>query len=176
MHPVWHPFTQHAIEPPMRRIVQAEGAWLTCEDGARILDGISSWWVITHGHRHPRIVEAVARQAATLDHATTLGATNPVAEALAERLCAAAAMDRAFFASDGASAVEAALKMALQFWQNAGEPQRTRFVRLGGAYHGDTAAAMSVSDIAAFKSRFASITFESVPYDAFDGRDLGCAT
>ena len=134
--------------------------------GRRVYDAVSSIWTTIHGHCHPRIVEAIARQAATLDHATLLGATNPVAEELAERLCALAGMDRAFFASDGASAVEAAIKMALQYWQNAGQPQRTRFVRLSAAYHGDTIGAMSLSDIALFKSRFGSVTFETQSYDA----------
>ena len=134
--------------------------------GRRVYDAVSSIWTTIHGHCHPRIVEAIARQAATLDHATLLGATNPVAEELAERLCAIAGMDRAFFASDGASAVEAAIKMALQYWQNAGQPQRTRFVRLSNAYHGDTIGAMSLSDIALFKSRFGSVTFETQTYDA----------
>jgi len=134
--------------------------------GRRVYDAVSSIWTTIHGHCHPRIVEAIARQAATLDHATLLGATNPVAEQLAERLCTLAGMDRAFFASDGASAVEAAIKMALQYWQNAGQPHRTRFVRLSAAYHGDTVGAMSLSDIALFKSRFGSVTFETQSYDA----------
>ena len=124
--------------------------------GRRVFDAVSSIWTTIHGHCHPRIVEAIATQAAHLDHATLLGASNPVAERLAERLCALAAMEHAFFASDGASAIEAALKMALQYWQNAGEPGRTRFVRLDDAYHGDTVGAMSLSDIALFKSRSAA--------------------
>jgi adenosylmethionine-8-amino-7-oxononanoate aminotransferase len=138
----------------------------------RLYDAVSSIWTIVHGHCHPRIVEAIARQAAILDHATALGASNPVAEELARRLCAATGMERAFFASDGASAVEAALKMTLQFWRNAGAPQRTRFVRLSSAYHGDTIGAMSVSDVDRFKAPFASVTFETRAYDdpaAFDG-------
>ncbi len=139
--------------------------------GRWVYDAVSSIWTTIHGHCHPRIVEAIARQAATLDHATLLGATNPAAEALAERLCALAGMDRAFFASDGASAVEAAIKMALQYWQNAGQPHRTRFVRLSNAYHGDSIGAMSLSDIALFKSRFGSVTFETQSYD--DAAPLG---
>lgn len=130
-----------------------------------MFDATSSIWTILHGHGHPRIVEAIARQARTLDHATTLGATNPVAEELATRLCDLAGMDVAFFCGDGASAIEAAIKMTLQYWQHAGEAQRTRFVRLVDAYHGDTTGAMSLSDIATFKSRFGAITFEAIPYD-----------
>src|SRR5579862_7590912 len=89
--------------------VRGERAWLWDAQGNRVYDAISSVWTTIHGHCHPLIVEAIARQAATLDHATLLGAANPVAERLAERLCALAGMDRAFFASDGASAVEAAI-------------------------------------------------------------------
>jgi adenosylmethionine-8-amino-7-oxononanoate aminotransferase len=164
---LWLPFTQmRQFDGRARTFVRGRGALLEDERGRWIYDAVSSIWTTIHGHCHPRIVEAVARQAATLDHATLLGATNPVAEELAMRLCALAGMDRAFFSSDGASAVEAAIKMALQYWQNAGQPHRTRFVRLSDAYHGDTIGAMSLSDIALFKSRFGSVTFETQAYDA----------
>ena len=153
------------------RFVRGLGPWLWDAQGRRVFDAVSSIWTTIHGHCHPRIVEAIATQAAHLDHATLLGASNPVAERLAERLCALAGMEYAFFASDGASAIEAALKMALQYWQNAGEPQRTRFVRLDDAYHGDTVGAMSVSDIALFKSRFGSVTFEARGFES--GAALG---
>ena len=154
------------FDEPARTFVRGRGTMLEDARGRRVYDAVSSIWTTIHGHCHPRIVEAIARQAATLDHATLLGATNPAAEELAERLCAIAGMDRAFFASDGASAVEAAIKMALQYWQIAGQPHRTRFVRLSDAYHGDTIGAMSLSDIALFKSRFGSVTFETQSYDA----------
>jgi adenosylmethionine-8-amino-7-oxononanoate transaminase len=163
---LWLPFTQmRHFDPAVRTFVRGAGTMLTDARGRHLYDAVSSIWTIVHGHCHPRITEAIARQAATLDHATALGATNPVAEVLAARLCAATGMDRAFFSSDGASAIEAALKMALQYWRNAGQPERTRFVRLTGAYHGDTIGAMSVSDIATFKSPFGSVTFESRSYD-----------
>lgn len=163
---LWLPFTQmQSFDASERTFVRGEGTTLVDARGARIFDAVSSIWTIVHGHCHPAIVRAIAEQAATLDHATTLGATNPVAETLARRLCELARMDYAFFASDGASAIEAALKMALQYWQHAGEPQRTRFVRLVDAYHGDTSGAMSVSDIAVFKSRFGAVTFEAIPFD-----------
>jgi adenosylmethionine-8-amino-7-oxononanoate aminotransferase len=155
-----------------RTFVRGDGTMLIDARGHRVYDAVSSIWTIVHGHCHPAIVRAVAGQAATLDHATTLGATNPVAETLASKLCALTGMDYAFFASDGASAIEAALKMALQYWQQRGEKQRTRFVRLTGAYHGDTSGSMSVSDIAVFKSRFGAITFESAPYERLDALDL----
>jgi len=162
----WLPFTQmDAFDAPARTFVRGDGNYLEDARGRRVFDAVSSIWTTIHGHGHPHVVDAIARQAATLDHATSLGATNPVADELADRLCALTATDAAFFASDGASAVEAALKMTLQYWQHAGEPARTRFVRLAGSYHGDTAAAMSVSDIAVFKARFGPVTFETYSYD-----------
>ncbi len=164
---LWLPFTQmRGFDARARTFVRGFGTMLEDARGARVYDAVSSIWTILHGHCHPRIVEAIARQAARLDHATLLGASNLPAEALAERLCALAGMDKAFFASDGASAVEAAIKMTVQYWQNLGQPQRRRFVRLNAAYHGDSVGAMSVSDIALFKARFGKLTFET---RAFDG-------
>ncbi len=145
-----------------RTFVSGTGTRLTDARGRTVFDAISSVWLTVHGHGHPAIVDAIARQAARLDHATALGATNPVAEELAARLAAATGLDYAFFASDGASAIEAALKMALQYWRRAGEPKRTTFAHLRASYHGDTAAAMSVSDIALFKREFAAVCFETV--------------
>jgi adenosylmethionine-8-amino-7-oxononanoate aminotransferase len=155
-----------AFDASQRTFVRGDGNYLIDSRGRRVFDAVSSIWTTVHGHCHPHIIQAIARQAGELDHATLLGASNPVAEELAERLCALLNLDYAFFSGDGASAVEAALKMALQYWRNAGEPQRTRFVHLVDAYHGDTAAAMSVSDIALFKSRYGAVTFETLAYDA----------
>ncbi len=167
---LWLPFTQmQSFDAGRRMFVRGAGTMLTDARGHRVFDATSSIWTIVHGHAHPRIVEAIARQAAELDHATTLGATNPAAEELANRLCGITGMDYAFFGGDGASAIEAALKMALQYWQNVGQPQRKRFVRLAAAYHGDTTGAMSLSDIPVFKERFADVLFESLPYDRVRG-------
>ncbi len=152
-----------------RTFVRGEGNYLYDARGKCVFDAVSSIWTTIHGHSHPHIVERIARQAQRLDHATLLGATNDVAEELALRLCALAGLDQVCFSSDGASAVELALKICIQFWQNSGEPQRSRFVRLVDGYHGDTAGAMSVSDIALFKERFGALTFESVSYDASEG-------
>lgn len=163
----WLPFTQMgaaAFDP--RTFVSGAGTSLVDSRGNRVFDAISSVWTTIHGHCHPHLVGAIARQAATLDHATALGATNPVAEELATRLAELTGLDRVFFSSDGASAVEAALKIALKYWQNVGQPQRRRFARLTDAYHGDTAAAMSLSDIPAFKAHFDAICFETLPFDA----------
>ncbi len=162
----WLPFTQmDGFDAPTRTFVRGDGNYLEDAAGRRLFDAVSSIWTTVHGHCRPEIVAAIAGQTAKLDHATSLGATNPVADELAERLCELTGTHVAFFASDGASAVEAALKMALQYWRSVGQPQRTRFVRLAGSYHGDTAGAMSVSDIAVFKQHFNAITFETVAYD-----------
>jgi len=154
------------FSPDRRRFTAAGGNYLIDAQRRRFFDAVSSIWTTIHGHSHPKIVEAIARQAAVLDHATLLGATHPLAEELAARLCDLLGMDFAFFASDGASAVEAAIKMAIQFWQESGEPHRTRFVHLVDAYHGDTAGAMSLSGIQVFKSRFGAVSFETIAYDS----------
>jgi adenosylmethionine---8-amino-7-oxononanoate aminotransferase len=162
---LWLPFTQmQSFDAGARTFVRGEGTDLVDARGRRVFDATSSIWTIVHGHGHPALVSAVARQAALLDHATTLGATNPAAETLARMLCESTGMDYTFFGGDGASAIEAAIKMALQYWRHAGEPQRTRFIRLRSAYHGDTAGAMSLSDIAAFKENFGPVTFETRSY------------
>ena len=163
---LWLPFTQMAeFDARERTFVAGSGTTLTDERGRTLFDAISSVWVTIHGHGHPAIVEAIARQASRLDHATALGASNPVAEDLASRLAAITGLDYAFFASDGASAIEAAMKMALQYWRHAGEPQRSTFVHLRASYHGDTVAAMSVSDIAVFKREFGAVCFASIVAD-----------
>jgi adenosylmethionine-8-amino-7-oxononanoate aminotransferase len=166
---VWLPFTQmSSFDPSRRTFVRGVGTALVDSTGKATFDAVSSIWTTIHGHCHPHITQAISRQAATLDHATALGATNPVAERLAERLCGLTGLARVFFASDGASAVEAALKLALQYWQNRGEPQRTRFVHLRSSYHGDTVGAMSVSDIAVFRDRFATLCFETLAFERLD--------
>lgn len=163
---LWLPFTQmDDFDPAARTFVRGEGNYLFDSAGNRLFDATSSIWTTVHGHCHPAIVAAITSQAATLDHSTLLGASHPAAEQLARKLTALLGMDYAFFSGDGASAVEAALKMALQFWQHAGQPSRTRFLRLVDSYHGDTAGAMSVSDISVFKTRFGAITFETLPYN-----------
>jgi adenosylmethionine-8-amino-7-oxononanoate aminotransferase len=163
---LWLPFTQmQSFDANARTFVRGEGAYLIDAHEHRVFDAVSSIWTVVHGHGHPVLVEAIARQAAQLDHATTLGATNPPAESLALALCALTGMDYAFFGGDGASAIEAAIKMALQYWRYAGQPQRTKFLRLVDSYHGDTVAAMSLSDISSFKSHFGAVTFETRAYD-----------
>lgn len=159
----------------LHMFVRGSGNYLFDSIGHRAFDAVSSIWTMVHGHCHPVIVERIAMQARRLDHATLLGAYNDVADELSERLALLSGFDWAFFASDGASAVEAALKMAIQYWQNVGQPERTRFVKLVDSYHGDTIGAMSVSDIGLFKERFHAVTFESATYAGapmFDEPDL----
>ncbi|HEX5138685.1 MAG TPA: aspartate aminotransferase family protein [Planctomycetota bacterium] len=155
---LWHPYTQAAASPEPLPILAAEGAYLRTEDGRTILDGVSSWWVSVHGHGHPRLADALARQARTLDHVLFAGATHGPAVELAERLCALTGLDRVFYSDNGSTAVEVALKMAFQYWRNRGE-RRTRFLALDHAYHGDTVGAMSVSGIPLFRDTFENLLF-----------------
>jgi adenosylmethionine-8-amino-7-oxononanoate aminotransferase len=158
---VWHPFTQVQDAPAPLPVVSASGSWLTLADGRRVLDGISSWWTNLHGHGHPRIVEAIARQAALLDHVHFAGCTHGPAVEVAERLVALApeGLTRVFFSDDGSTAVEVAVKMALQAQAQRGEDRRTGYIAFEHAYHGDTVGALSVGDPEVFASPFAPLTF-----------------
>jgi adenosylmethionine---8-amino-7-oxononanoate aminotransferase len=158
---IWYPFTQEALEPPPIRIARAEGAYLFTEDGRRIIDGISSWWVNIHGHCHPRIVRAIAEQARKLDHVLLAGCSHEPAEELARRLrrFLPPSLTHIFFSDDGSTAVEVALKMAVQYWQNVGRAEKKAIVALEHAYHGDTAGAMSVGDDSDFTDHFQSMRF-----------------
>ena len=111
--PVWHPFTQHGLGEPIPQVISAAGAWLDCADGRRLLDGISSWWVTTHGHCEPRIAAAIAAQAGRLDQMIFAGYTHPQAETLARSLVDLMGLPHVFFSDSGSTAVEVALKMAL---------------------------------------------------------------
>jgi CBS domain-containing protein len=156
---VWHPYTQHATAAPPLPVASARGAHLRLADGTSILDGISSWWTTLHGHGHPAIAAAIARQAATLDHVLFAGSTHAPAVTLAERLVALApdGLERVFYADDGSTAVEAAIKMALAFHRRRGMPGRDRLLGLVEGYHGDTAGAMSVSDDGPFVRDFGAL-------------------
>jgi adenosylmethionine-8-amino-7-oxononanoate aminotransferase len=168
---VWHPYTQAATAPPPLPVVAGDGPYLITEDGRRILDAVSSWWVCVHGHAHPRLAEALARQARTLEHVLFAGATHPPAVELAERLCALTGLDRVFYSDNGSTAVEAALKMAYQYWRNRGE-RRARFLTLKHAYHGDTVGAMSVSGVALFRETFSDLLFPVDRYEGEIGEDV----
>lgn len=145
---VWHPYTQHAVEPPPLPVVAARGAMLTLADGRRLIDAISSWWTCLHGHGRPELLAALSGQAETLDHVLFAGATHEPAVALAEGLLAVAppGLSRVFYSDNGSTAVEVALKIAYQSWVQGGQPQRTHFVALAGGYHGDTFGAMAMGD------------------------------
>lgn len=158
---IWHPFTQKALDPPPVRITKAEGVYLYADDGRRLIDGISSWWVNLHGHGHPAIVAAVAEQAAKVDHVLLAGFTHDAVEELREALGKVLPPDlsHVFFSDDGSTAVEAALKIAVQYWQNVGRPEKRSIVALEHAYHGDTVGAMSVGFDSDFTSPFRSLLF-----------------
>lgn len=159
--PIWHPFTQHALQSVMTPIARSEGAYLYTPEGRRILDAISSWWVVTHGHRHPRIVEAVKAQADTLDQIIFAGFTHAPAEALARELVARApeGLSRVFYSDSGSTAVEVALKMALGYWRNMGVV-RTSIVVMEASYHGDTIGTMSVGARGVFNAAYAPLLFD----------------
>ncbi|HED63949.1 MAG TPA: adenosylmethionine--8-amino-7-oxononanoate transaminase [Planctomycetes bacterium] len=158
----WHPYTQHGTDTEPLAVARASGAWLELEDGRSILDAISSWWAILHGHGTKELVAAMARQAETLDHVLFAGATHEPAVRLAERLVDAAppGLARVFFSDDGSTAVEAALKLAYHSQALGGAPERTVFLALEGGYHGDTFGAMSVGDPVPFFEAYAPFLFD----------------
>ena len=155
----WHPFTPQdawtAGEPLL--LVRGEGAWLWDSEGRKYLDGNSSIWTNIHGHRHPHLDAAIIRQLGEVAHTSYLGFANPRASELAERLCAffpAGTLERVFFSDDGSTAIECAMKMAIQYRQQTGEPGRDGFIAFDQAYHGDTMGAASLGGVARFHDRF----------------------
>jgi adenosylmethionine-8-amino-7-oxononanoate aminotransferase len=158
---VWHPYTQMLTRPDPIPIVRGEGVYLYTEDGRRLLDGTSSWWVNIHGHSHPRLNAALTRQAEALEHVVFANCTHPSAVELADRLVTVLpqGLTRVFYSDNGSTAVEVALKMAVQYWINAGRPRRT-LIGLRHAYHGDTVGAMSASEASIFTRAFESMLFE----------------
>jgi adenosylmethionine-8-amino-7-oxononanoate aminotransferase len=167
--PIWHPFTQHALRPSLPEVVRADGAYLILKDGQRILDAISSWWVITHGHCHPKIVAAIQAQAEMLDQVIFAEYTHEPAERVAARLIALAppGLEHVFFSDSGSTSVEVALKMALGYWRHTGEP-RHRIIVMEGSYHGDTIGTMSVGARGAFTDAYEPLLFavERIPFPA----------
>ena len=159
--PIWHPFTQHAVQPESTLISRGEGAWLETADGSRIFDAISSWWVVTHGHRHPHIMQAIKSQADRLDQVIFAGFTHEPAEELARHLLAITPpeLEYVFFSDSGSTSVEVALKMALGFWRQCGE-NRSRILALEGAYHGDTIGGMSVGERGVFNAPYDPLLFD----------------
>ena len=162
---VWHPYSYIAdVEAePFPVIVRGKGVYLFDADGNRYIDGISSWWACNLGHGHPRIVEAIKRQAETLQHSMIGGLSHNTIIELSERLIAVCptGLTRAFYASDGSSAVEAGLKIAVQYWRNVGKAQKTGFASLEGGYHGDTLGAVSVGMVESFHSVCRPLLFDT---------------
>ena len=160
---IWHPFTQHGLEPLETEIYRAKGAWLETTDNQRILDAISSWWVVTHGHRHPLIVEAIHKQTDRLDQVIFAGFTHPAADTLANKLVSIAppGLAHVFYSDSGSTAVEVALKMALGYWRGIGEP-RTRIAALEHGYHGDTVGTMSTGARSVFNAAYEPLLFDVV--------------
>ena len=158
---VWHPFTDIARleESDFPIIDKADGIYLYEVSGERYIDGISSWWSCNLGHNHPALIEAIVQQAASLQHSMLGNMSHGPAIYLAEKLSqiTPSGLNRTFFASDGASAVEAALKIALQYWYNKGAPQKNTFVSLQNGYHGDTLGAMGVGPLPSFHKPFSSV-------------------
>jgi adenosylmethionine-8-amino-7-oxononanoate aminotransferase len=167
---VWHPYTSLQDPDPPLVAVAAEDEFLNLADGRRVIDAISSWWTILHGHRNPALMAALHEAAESFDHVHFAGVTHPAAVDLAALLLSKAPWPggRVFFSDNGSTAVEVALKMAYQYWCHQGEPQRTWFVGLEGGYHGDTFGAMSVSRDPLFFGRFEPLLFraEMVPLSA----------
>lgn len=143
---VWHPFTQHKYLKNLPLVTRASGCKLFLEDGRELIDAISSWWVNLHGHSHPKISQAIAEQAAKLEHVIFAGFTHEPAVQISENILSLfkGSMDKVFFSDNGSTAVEVALKMAYQYQKQTGQSQRQRFLALKGGYHGDTLGAMSV--------------------------------
>ncbi len=174
---LWHPFTQQegwcSEEPPLV-IDHAEGANLYDTDGNGYIDGVSSLWCNVHGHRHPAIDAAVRDQLGRVAHSTMLGLSHRPAIELAERLVALAppGLTRVFYSDSGSTAVEVALKMAFQWWAQRDEPQRTNFICLRDAYHGDTLGAVSVGGIELFHSLYRPLLFDSWQARAGDADHL----
>lgn len=158
---IWHPYTHPMLDPAPVSIEKAEGAFLYTTDGRRLTDAISSWWVTLHGHAHPRIAAAIGEQAARLEQVVYAGFTHPKAEELALRLTGVlpASIEKIFFSDDGSTAVEVALKMAVQFWGNQGRREKWRIAALDYAYHGDTVGAMSVGAESSFTAPFTDMLF-----------------
>ncbi len=179
---LWHPYTpmdEWRAGPPPPVIVSARGASFELADDRRLLDGNSSWWVAALGHDHPRVVSALTEQAARMCHVALAGVTHPEAALLAEELAAVspAGLDQVFFTDDGSTAIEAAVKMAVQYHlqssPRAGAKKR-RFVALDGAFHGETVGATSLGGVEVFRRPFAGVVFDCVHAPSPASPSAGC--
>jgi adenosylmethionine-8-amino-7-oxononanoate aminotransferase len=158
LHSVWHPCTQmqHHESMPLVALSHGRGAWLMDHEGKRYLDAISSWWVNLFGHANPRINNALKDQLDKLEHAMLAGFTHEPVVQLSEQLAAltGGVLGHCFYASDGASAVEIALKMSFHSWRNLGQSDKQEFVCLSGSYHGETIGALAVTDVPLFREAY----------------------
>src|SRR5437764_8444919 len=171
---VWHPCTQMKQHEtlPLIPIASARNCWLYDFDGRRYLDAISSWWVNLFGHANPHINDALVAQLHELEHVMLAGFTHEPVVELSERLSALTGgrLGHCFYGSDGASAVEIALKMSFHYWRNSGSPAKTRFVSLANSYHGETLGALSVTDVALFKDTYSLLLHASAQVRSPDWR------
>jgi adenosylmethionine-8-amino-7-oxononanoate aminotransferase len=169
---VWHPCTQmkHHEQMPLVPIERGDGMWLHDFDGNRYLDAISSWWVNLFGHANPRINAALADQLGRLEHVILAGFTHEPVVQLSERLSALTGLSHCFYASDGASAIEIALKMSFHYWKNVGQPEKTGFVSLKNGYHGETLGALSVTDVPLFRDTYSALLGHSTQLPSPDWR------
>ncbi len=160
---IWHPYTQAQLSNAPIAIVKGEGVYLEDDNGKKYIDAVSSWWVNIHGHSHPYIAAKVAKQLNKLEHAIFAGFTHEPAVVLAERLLKIlpANQSKIFYSDNGSTAVEVAVKMALQYWSNTGNP-RKKIIALEHAYHGDTFGAMSVSARSSFTHPFSELLFDVI--------------
>ena len=169
--PIWHPFTQHAVFPEFIEIDHTSGAYLYTSKNQRIIDAISSWWVITHGHCHPRLQQAARDQIERLDQVIFAGYTHKPAENAARHLIELTpdGLDYVFFSDSGSTAVEVGLKMALGYWHHRGV-KRQRVLVLENSYHGDTIGTMSVGERGVFNKPYDPLLFsvEQIPFPATD--------
>ncbi len=153
---LWLPYTQMQTIGTLPQVVRTHGATLTLTDGRTLVDGVASWWTACHGYNHPAIVHAIQAQLEKFPHVMLGGLVHEPALELSKKLTniLAAPLQHVFFSDSGSTAVEAALKLAIQYWNNSGSPERQRFVYFNGAYHGDTLGSMTISDCPEFHHRF----------------------
>jgi adenosylmethionine-8-amino-7-oxononanoate aminotransferase len=172
---VWHPCTQMKMHEslPLVPVERGQGAWLYDFDGNRYLDAVSSWWVNLFGHCNPRINSAIADQLGKLEHVMLAGFTHEPAVQLSERLgqLAPSGLGHCFYASDGASATEIALKMSAHYWRNHGRLDKTQFLSLQNSYHGETIGALSVTDVALFRDAYSNLVMQNATVPSPDWRN-----
>ena len=162
---LWHPNTQMSEWTKFPKIVRGEGMWLIDEDGNRLLDGVASMWCNVWGHSKKELVNAIIKQTKKLQHSSLFNLTNEPSELLAKKLIKISPnMGQVFFSDNGSTAMEIAIKIALQYWNNVGENKKTNVTTLENGYHGDTFGAMSVGYVAEFFSKFRSKLFSTVQF------------